>query len=311
MQSLVKYAGTDTPTVAEAMKENGLDFDVVTRAMIDPFTLQQSEFWGVFGVDSDDKTRQFTTCKENYQPINNSDLFSGITPFVESGDMKIRNAGYMKDGARSFLLTELMNAPTNRIDGTQEQILPYMLTIANHDGNACKFKATAVNMFCTNQLGSILRKKIDSTGIDMRICHSGDVTGKLMDVEPYINQMTGYYSKVKEAMNILVNTKINHAQLVEMMNIVHPMKDDGKGKTRAERVHGIIAANFVNMQNSQKEIAGSAWAACNAISEFSTHQVDVKKANGNDSLRRLDGFWFGQNGTKMGKVYDYCYSLAA
>ena len=310
---LVKYEGVDTPSVSEAMAENRLDFDVVTKPMIDPFTNAQSEFWGVFGVfdEAATVTKQFTTCKAKYQPINNRDLFAGIAPLVDSGDMKIRNAGYMKDGARSFILTELMKATENRIGSTNEKIMPYMLTIADHSGGSCRFKSAGVNLFCCNQIGPILRKKIDSTGIDMRICHSGDVVGKLMDANQYFNQVMEYYTEVGEAMNSLVDTKITTPQFEAMLDVVHPMKEKGKGKTRAENVHNVIRSNFYNPQNLQPEIAGTAWAAANTVTTYFTWQAFVKKANGNDDFRRLDNCWFGGANKVMGNVYKYLHSLAA
>ena len=93
------------------------------------------------------------------------------------------------------------------------------------------------------------------------------------------------------------------------LNNIIPIKEDmtDVSKAHTEEIRGQITEIFEKEGSDIPEIKGTAWAAFNAVSQFSDHFKSVRKETPD---RRLNSIWFGTSADMKQKAWDSTLAVA-
>jgi phage/plasmid-like protein (TIGR03299 family) len=282
----------------------------------------QVDRWAVRRL-SDNKV--LGTVGPDYTCIQNADAFSPLDPFLQAGVATIETAGSLKGGARVWMLAKV-NKPDMQI-AEGDTVAKYLLATTGHDGlSSFRLAITPIRVVCMNTLSAAINGKSDT----IRFSHFKDATQAIKDLGATIERIDGRFEESAKLFQALAAVKVRSvADLRKYIDLVFPqvkkpetldtpapvvngsdilasllskphvsgspsMFSAEGGNVLEEdkrRIHEEIARLFeFGRGNSNPAIAGTAWAAYNAVTEYNTHE------RGRDADTRLGNLWFTQGG---------------
>jgi len=129
-------------------------------------------------VVREDTNHCFGIVSPDYETVQNSDLLSLIKPMVEEGLLKIKNMGYLNNGARVFAQAKV----DSKFEVIGEKYHAYITLLNGHAGNASvAIGPTAIRVICGNTFAMAY------TGLGEKFRHSTGVTQRLLDSKAVIN----------------------------------------------------------------------------------------------------------------------------
>lgn len=268
--------------VAAAFEQLGLDWetellpvyadrvgpDGVQRILCDEHRLHvRSDTGQVLGLVTD-----------HYVPIQNREIaafadgLAGLDAAVVT-----ETAGSLQNCRRVFALVRM---PGTIEPAPGDEVLPYILVSSGHGGYA-SFAAypTTVRVVCANTLR--VSERDASKGLSFR--HMGEVAQKMDLARRCLGAAQDEMGKFAKAAAALVRTNLTGALLRTYFEVVweksfgriEALKDDREAYAKAtQRMRDDIAEWTAGMENPAQQIAsirGTAWAALNAITEWSDH----------------------------------------
>jgi hypothetical protein len=269
--------------------------------------------------------RVLGTVGPDYTCIQNADAFSPLDPFLKAGVATIETAGSLKGGSRVWMLAKVNRADMQIADG--DTVAKYLLATTGHDGmSSFRLAITPIRVVCMNTLSAAINGKSDT----IRFSHFKDATAAIKDLGATIERIDGRFEESAKLFRALAGVKVrSQADLRKYIDLVFPMAKKpesldtptpivngadllagllGKPHVSGQpsifspeggnvleedkrRIHEDIIRLFeIGRGNKNPAIAGTAWAAYNAITEYNTHE------RGRDADTRLGNLWFTQSG---------------
>lgn len=156
-------------TVDEMLTVAGLDWTVSKRPLYFPKTVAEGErnalrvVPGEYALVRDSDESVLDTVGENYNPVQNRDIFEFFRRFCEAGDMKMETAGSLRDGRFTWALARFdASFKVGRGDETRGYVL---LSQPHQFGYSLTAALTPVRVVCWNTLSYALGSSLDgSTG---------------------------------------------------------------------------------------------------------------------------------------------------
>jgi phage/plasmid-like protein (TIGR03299 family) len=293
------------PTAAEAIKLAGLDWSVGLKSLatldgesVDhkaTYRLSDGRILGVVGPA--------------YHPIQNSEAFDWFNPFLESGEASIETAGSLRDGQRVWVLAKLNRAPSVIVPG--DEVQKFILLANSHDGTfAGRVGFTPIRVVCANTLSmateegvsQLLRvrhtkgakKALDKIREIMNLANASfEATAAQYrqlaahqvepgDLEKYVKLVFKPVQTAKEKAHEAAIANMGAVDatgdntlaslLADKPVADHSPDADEAKRERSSRVLESITELFeAGRGNNLPGVAGSWWAAYNAVTEYTTH----------------------------------------
>ena len=291
------------PTIDEAIKCAGLDWEVECRPLTTPDgqtvshrALTRSSDGQVLGVVG-----------PSYCPLQNRDAFQFFQPWLDGGEATLETAGSLRDGQRVWILAKIGD-PIDIVKG--DPILPFALLSNSHDGKrAARLGFTPVRVVCANTEAAALRHS-DSKLV--RVLHNGRVLQNLEDLRELADVARGTFTETAEQYRQLAGRKCNADDLLAYVRGVFgsvKQADDQLELVGGDMVAKKIIPLFESGNgNALKGVRGTMWAAYNAVTEYLSHERGTSNTTAD---MRLDSSWFGSSASVNKKALSVALRMSA
>ena len=262
----------------DLLKAAGLNYTVEKRALkaVDNDSQLINVKSHVSLIRSDLKT-SIGVVDPNYGIIQPQQAFSIFDDFGH--DLAWEVAGSLRGGSRMYAMAKLKSFEV--VPG--DQVDHYLLLYLSFDGSSA-MKA----IFTTNRLAcmNMLRSLLSEDGISIR--HTRWASSRLNFAKKVLQATAGESQKVEEMYKFFAGKRFHGRQMEELAKqlIPDPPKNkDGteRSKVRAENNRYELTRCFYEGAGQNiPGVAGTAWAASNAITEYVTHH---RTSRGGDEKR--------------------------
>lgn len=259
----------DAPTIAEGIKQAGLEWDVVQcpiEAIIagdnvgrlsspqrpgDPKEYHVPAPGWIANVRSTDKSI-LGIVSEKYKPIQNKDAFQFFDKFLDNKSCALEAAGSLKSGRFVWVLAKIANGEAEVSPG--DKIYSYLKLSTAHDGShAGTIAFTPIRVVCYNTLSSALAQADKSVaageGRAMHVLHVGDVKASLAAAQAEIDIAHRRIGKIVQQAKAFKKVEMDkaffyrfleeiygpeRAEMRKKLQILYPVVNDEK-RPQAER----------------------------------------------------------------------------
>jgi phage/plasmid-like protein (TIGR03299 family) len=282
--------GTRVPaevTAEQCIIHAGLDWEVNKVPILTKET--STEIADFFAVQRNTDNAVISVVGNRWTPIQNRRAFDFFDTIVGSGKAIYHTAGSLNNGKRIWILAKL---PGDIEVGKGDGIEKFLLLANAHDGSMkCSVFFTPIRVVCQNTLSTALMSRKTNergrkAGIEIR--HTSAVEIRLKEAEQVIQAAHEHYDIFATLAKNLANTRYTPAQLSELVQRLFPATAEGKVTKKTEEKR-LEVVNLFEGGAGHDKIAGSAWAAWNAVVEH----VDHSKLKTQNKNNRLMDIWFG------------------
>jgi len=225
-----------------------------------------------------------------YRIVQPQEAFDWADSLVDSGAAKYETAGLLHQGSVAFISMEIGHLDI-KVNGVDDPIDFYLMVRNSYDGGSSLTAViTPVRVVCTNTDRMARLKAISQFSIR----HSARIDGKLAAARQALGIEFRYEADWAVTAQKLADTRLVDEQVKEIFRTaIWPLPDD-ISETR-ELNHPSTAAYELYLSSpSIASIAGTAWGAYNAVTEFIDHVKPYDKARVNSPEdRRLDTITLG------------------
>lgn len=318
---MVKAGLNWTTAKCEVVGKMPIDFDKTTDEGLDKILEIQNRGGFVHGKDvynvcenafatyRTDYNIPLGIVKSKYTPVQNTEAFKFFDDAIGKNSAIWQTAGFFGNGERIFVSAKL----PNNILVKGDPVETYLVFTNSHDGSSgVKILFTPIRVVCQNTLNAAIKGA--SNYVSFR--HTSNVHNKISLAQEILGISKIKAKETEEYYNFLNNIKVTDDQVVnyicsqvltddesfrlketghtnqELLYRVYSAVQDAKISTRKLN---IIGDTFSYYQNGigQKEIAGTAWGAFNAISGY------YSNIDNSEGVKRLDSLLYGDKSRKL------------
>lgn len=213
-----------------------------------------------------------------YEPIQNEascDLLDALVD--QAGGAHYETAGALRGGREVFITMKLPNTMVfDGVDGSKDRTDFYIAALGSHDASsAFRLLVTPVRIVCANtQAAAIGRAKASFS-----IRHTG---GAKVAIQEARNALKLSWRYIEEFENAAAALYAQHMDDQQMRQFAHDLLEvdgadsDTQRANRRDKASGIV--KLWTSSPTITPIAGTRWAAYNAVTEFEDHIVPVRGA---------------------------------
>jgi phage/plasmid-like protein (TIGR03299 family) len=238
-----------------------------------------------------DQRDVLATVGERYVVVQNEDLFAFGDALLDGGG-QWETAGSIKDGRQVFGSLAL---PREVTIGGVDAVNLYLLVNTSHDGTVgVQASTTPVRVVCQNTLNFALSGVKQS----FKMRHTQTVEGRIAQAREALALSYKYADAFEAEAKALFETPMNAAEFVKVATTAYPRpEEDKKGAlTRWENKIDLLGDIFNGAAldgaapNTTENIAGTAWAGLNALTERLDWYRTARKGDVTASFESASGF---------------------
>ena len=265
------------PNSAEALAAAGLGW-----------TVRKAPLFRADGTESDtavetvreDNGAILGSVSPDYGLVQNVDAFASLDGMLPDGVLKYESA-FSMFGGRQVCIVARMAGELRIVDG--DSIRPYLMLRTSHDGSTgLAIRPTSVRPVCANTVALALSQR--SGGLAFTLRHTSGVGDRLAAVVDVIRKAGEAFAVHAEAARAMVRVRLTDATfddfLADVMPLPEPMTADNRENPafgRAIAARRKVAGLFrEGPANNLPGIAGTAWAAFNAVTEYVDHVAEYR-----------------------------------
>lgn len=276
-------------TAKEAIEAANMDWNVLTKPVyIRNYDNNFQQVEGKAAIIRQDTDQVFGIMSDGYHPVQNTEAFSFFDAVIGQGEAIYHSAGSFFNGRKVWIMAKLPE-DIEIIKG--DVIQPYILLSNSHDGSsALRMQITPMRLVCWNMLSATLNQK---AGFYAK--HTRNVMQKATQAREVLGLAHAYYQMFAKQVDELVNTRMTALEMQDYLQKVYQFKEDVAYK---EQDHRLVKAYESTIDllshptNTAGGIAGTKWAALNAVTYYIDHERPVRGSDYKED-RRLDTSWFG------------------
>ncbi len=283
--------------VAEMLDKFGLRWDVAKESL----NLPDGTPTDFFAVVRQDTRKAFTTCKQGYEPYQNSELAELLYRISKNTGYGIHSGGMFNGGGKVYIQldthTEIKDLGKNRTT-----VKGYVTGINGHDGTtSLKWGEVNFTVCCKNTFAMAKGALQNSARHTASI---RDVVERaIMEIEGIKEAEKTIFEQFIRLSNVPVN-KNNIARVVKHVtgvDITQPVDDkvSGYAKNRAMEMASSIAT-----ETSQK--GDTLWGLFSGVTHYTSHKMPVPKREN----ARLESKYVGTGADIDNGVFDMILSMA-
>ncbi len=314
-------------TAAEAIKLAVLDWHVAKR----PLCLEGGQkVAGAFATVRGDTGAALGVVGSHYVPFQNAEAFRFMDALVGEGLAMYETAGSLHGGKRVWILARI---PKDLRVGKDDLVQPYVLLTNRHDGGgSIRMLPTSVRVCCQNTLNMALHARgASKEGLSIR--HTRNVADAVDEARAKLGLIVRGVDAFQAQLDALARTLMKDADVRDYLEALYPTgkrqarggafalmgrvlagEDEGERSRRQKRNEKLLEqllGNYHNERNTLPGVAGTAWAAYNAVSEYLDHQSPVRGKD--DSARansRMNSIFFGAGNDKKQEAFRLALQFA-
>ena len=285
------------------MAENGMDYEVKTMNIPDPFTGEASRFHATYRTDNNHVFQMGLS--KNFTPIQNKDSMGVIRDLSNVTELEMVNGGVWGGGAGLYAQISLGDM---EIGKNGDKIGKYLSVVNSHDGSkAMHVLITPFRYWCKNQISPSLADARNATKDRfITIRHTASADTKIEEMVKTISIADGAFQRTQEIYQKLADTKINAEYVKETLEKLFPLNPEAgkRGITMWENTQTAIKERFNDADYGRTEV-NTAWNLYNAIQ--GTIQHDGKNTS-NKTRSVLMGSIADRSAKALTCVLDTCSS---
>lgn len=275
------------PTVEEAIKLSGLDWQVFKGDLFDKFgNLHQMNY--TYRM-IDDREYKLGYVTDSYQILQNIEAFTWFNPFIESGQVTLETAGSLLNGEKIFITAKIAG---DSLEVDKDDFVEKFILLSNsHNGKtAVRVGFTPIRVVCNNTLKMAHSNKASQL---IRIKHTMQLHNNLNLVRDTIDMVNQQFITTVEQYRLLASRDINSIDLkkyiktvfskenLELQFVEFNTKQDARQRLEIQ----------IN-QLFEQEDKHNLWTAYNAVQGYLQHERGTK----NTTLEsRYNSLWFGDS----------------
>lgn len=247
--------------------------------------------------------------KSKYTPVQNKEAFTFFDSAIGKNSAIWQTAGFFGNGERIFVSAKL---PDNiLVNG--DPVENYLVFTNSHDGSSgVKILFTPIRVVCQNTLNAAIRGASNyvtfrhTNNVHSKISIAQEILGiskiKVQETNEYYNYLNTIKVTDDQVVNYICGQVLTDEESFRLKETGHYNKElvyrsfgamqDAKISTRKMNVISDMW-DYYQGGIGQKEIAGTAWGAFNAVSGYYSN---VDNSNG---IKRLDSLLYGDKGRKI------------
>lgn len=247
--------------------------------------------------------------KSKYTPVQNKEAFTFFDSAIGKNSAIWQTAGFFGNGERIFVSAKL---PDNiLVNG--DPVENYLVFTNSHDGSSgVKILFTPIRVVCQNTLNAAIRGASNyvtfrhTNNVHSKIGIAQEILGiskiKVQETNEYYNFLNTIKVTDDQVVNYICGQVLTDEESFRLKETGHYNKElvyrsfgamqDAKISTRKMNVISDMW-DYYQGGIGQKEIAGTAWGAFNAVSGYYSN---VDNSNG---IKRLDSLLYGDKGRKI------------
>lgn len=277
----------ESVTTNDMITKAGLDFEVSLAPLVtnDADKMDAGAFATV-RTDSDGAKKILGVVGERYTVVQNRDALSFADNILDGGG-RWEVAGSIKGGAVVFGALAVLEDIVLDPNGANDVIKTYLGVATSHDGSsAVSAFTTPVRIECSNTLNFALKKTKNS----FKIRHTQSVEGKVAAARQSLNLATRYYEAFEKEAAALYAASVTDNQFDQIIRNLYPEPEaEAKAATtrwtnRRDRLFNLWSGS------TNANIAGTAWAALNAITEDNQWFRQIRNGNTENAFAAGAGF---------------------
>jgi len=286
----------EAQTSAHAIELAGLDWHVARwnlqavneageiQAVEKRFANVRLDTGAVLGVVSD-----------SYSLFQNVEAFDFFDALVGEKLAMYETAGSLFGGRRIWVLARV---PREFQVVDNDSIESYVLLTNSHDGSwALRMIPTTVRVVCANTLNLALGRT-KSEGVTIR--HRGNLMDRVTEAREALGLINRRLDEFNREVELLVSKKLTQEHVRQYFESLIP---EGASDRVVERSVSAWTENFSNSRQTINGIEDSAWAAFNAVSEWSDHSRGFRGEGVVKEERRMDSNIFGTSNRLKQKAF--------
>jgi phage/plasmid-like protein (TIGR03299 family) len=281
-------------TSAAAIKLGGLDWEVEEQPIflsgtneVDGIPVRGLEIPNKKAIVRKKDQRIYGVVTDQYQIIQNSECFDFMDSIIGEGQAVYHTAGSLFDGRIVFLTVKL---PEDAVVGP-DKISKYILLYTAHDGSqSLSVRWTPVRVVCANTL-EFARGNCSQV---FNIRHRANYKTKIDEAREVLEMTDHYYKQMEVQFNKMLDAKFSTGNMVGFLKDLFPV-EEGKIKRSTQTASKIVQmTELFETGIGHKEVAGTRWAAYNAVTEFVDHHANYRAREGVDEDEsRMNSIIFG------------------
>jgi phage/plasmid-like protein (TIGR03299 family) len=217
-----------------------------------------------------------------YVPIQNEHGVGTLNTIKDESEGEFETAGSLYGGRRVFVTTKLGRGV---LLGGKDAVDKYLVYQTSHDGSlSATISVSNVRVVCANTFRANLRGYV--TKYTLR--HTESATAKLADIRQALDLTFAYDEAFEAEAEKLLNESYTEAQFNELVSQLWDVPDadaTARAKGISQRRNLELVSLFTDNPR-QTEIAGTRWAAYNAIVDYEDWATPVRQPTA-DAIRAL------------------------
>ena len=295
---------SNAPSLAEALRLGGLDFEVEARPL---FTRVQQypAVPNIFGYRQagnacatvrTDREAVLGIVSRRYQPLQNRDAFGVLEPLLDAGLASLETGGALRGGRDVWMLVRFnVDSPIVR-EVFADELIPFGLVSNNHAGQRKVIvQETPIRVVCANTLGLALRGRTRA----LSVRHTASVEARTVDAARRL--WSGLVERDAAAARQYQMLKARHMDtavfrrlVLDVAASIPPHLDRGGLTPRQQTARARIVARRNRLTQLWDEGAGhsgdhSMYEAYNATVESIDHDAELWRVRGPRTGALLDG----------------------
>jgi phage/plasmid-like protein (TIGR03299 family) len=212
-----------------------------------------------------------------YEVVQNEASCELLDAITDESGARYETAGALRGGRATFITMKLPNSMVfDGRDGSQDQTDFYIAALNSHDSSsAWRALVTAVRIVCANtESAAISRAKASFS-----IRHTGGAKASIAEVRAKLKLTWRYIEAFETEAAALYAQPMDTDEMRHFANTLLEVDDAGTEATlrnRREKASGIV--KLWTSSPTIAPIAGTRWAAYNAVTEYLDHVAPVRGA---------------------------------
>jgi phage/plasmid-like protein (TIGR03299 family) len=286
------------PTVAEAIKAAGLDWQVERE----PLHMGDGRAAPAFATVRASDRRILGVVGPKYRPLQNADAFAFFQPFLDAGQARLETAGSLRNGQRVWALARLAGGPLEIVPG--DEVERFVLLSNSHDGTlAVRVGFTPIRVVCANTLA--MAHGGDASRL-IRVRHTASVRDNLEAIRGVMELANQGFEATAEQYRRLAVRTIHQADVKRYVRRVFQVADDAQPSARlADILLTVEALAEAGRGNDRPLVRGTVWAPYNGVTEY------LGAVAGRNANSRLNSLWFGDGALTSRRALEIALEMAA
>jgi phage/plasmid-like protein (TIGR03299 family) len=217
-----------------------------------------------------------------YTPIQNLEAFEFLNHIADETGAVFETAGSLGNGERVFMTMKFPESMA--LASGQDVIDNYIMAVNSHDGSSAFIVAvTPIRAVCTNTV----RLALAQAKSKISLKHTAGATAKVQQARETLGVVFKYQEAFEAEVEAMLSIKVSDAQYKKFVEAVIP---EPKKKEATERQLNSIEkkrGELMALWNAptQQNVAGTAWAAYNAVAEWADWVKPIRGGDDKDDLR--------------------------